>query len=229
MDHYEWYDSMFWYSHRKLSNSLDKLPAISALAEVFALLTNDTYLAGWWRTDLTNGLLWHSHQVWPSVIYRAPSWSWAAYDGLVDWTCKYRSKETESYCKIIDAQVTVNEESLYSHAITAYLRISGPLAKVKLERALEPFFDHPFAVLCSNRILAYGQLHNPSLEDIVDNPDATDIWAFLVARAGHYKHELCPTGLLLRRKTQSESGESEYLRIGHFIAPASVDMMVYNS
>jgi hypothetical protein len=46
------------YSKRKLSNLSDKLPAISALAEIFASHIQGDYLAGLWRRYLVYDLMW---------------------------------------------------------------------------------------------------------------------------------------------------------------------------
>ncbi|KAF2116879.1 heterokaryon incompatibility protein-domain-containing protein [Lophiotrema nucula] len=96
------------YSTRALSKRSDKLPAISAIANVFlerlnslrpAHLPSITYAAGLWHNaidpssvDIFFSLLWSpsgspsrasaqtSEEVYP---YRAPSWSWASLDAQV--------------------------------------------------------------------------------------------------------------------------------------------------
>ncbi|XDG05859.1 hypothetical protein ABKA04_005474 [Annulohypoxylon sp. FPYF3050] len=54
------------------------------IPEAHSVIGGD-YLAGNWSADLVNGLRWQS---WNGLLqraaqYRAPSWSWAAYDGQV--------------------------------------------------------------------------------------------------------------------------------------------------
>lgn len=85
------------YSSRDLTLEEDRLPAISGAARQFYLSrrrTNPgTYLAGLWRHDLFLGLLWHPRYSGPSLSvptrkpkdFRAPSWSWAAVEGPVDF------------------------------------------------------------------------------------------------------------------------------------------------
>jgi hypothetical protein len=94
------------FASRNLSVPSDKLPAISGVAKSYAkicgyALEENNYLAGLWRADLLNHLLWRNvfdqaFAVFQPVNYhhgrrmsgarpRAPSWSWAAIDGPVDY------------------------------------------------------------------------------------------------------------------------------------------------
>jgi hypothetical protein len=82
---WDWYDLIENYTTRNLTDADDKLPAISGLASVMETRTGDRYIAGLWLSHLSIGLLWHRRNDWltrPSR-YRAPSWSWAAFDGHI--------------------------------------------------------------------------------------------------------------------------------------------------
>ena len=81
-----WNKLLEGYSEREMSFEDDKLPAISALARRFSRHTKSGYFAGIWESHLLDGLQWYN----PGVSklrhpknYRAPSWSWAAYDGKI--------------------------------------------------------------------------------------------------------------------------------------------------
>lgn len=89
-----WNDILKIYASCALTNPNDKLVAISGVAKSFANIVGDGYLAGLWRGNFVNGLLWQvldpttamyrGEEYWPSVRperYRAPSWSWASVDG----------------------------------------------------------------------------------------------------------------------------------------------------
>jgi hypothetical protein len=82
---WDWYDFIENYTTRNLTNADDKLPAISGLASVMKSRIGDKYIAGLWHSHFTIGLLWHRKKEWLTqpVRYRAPSWSWAAYDGYI--------------------------------------------------------------------------------------------------------------------------------------------------
>jgi hypothetical protein len=83
-----WYKILMDYCSRKLTFSMDNLPAISGIAAMFQKLTNDVYLAGLWQNDISCGLAWKPlNKEYRSqdlddinLQYRAPSWSWARFD-----------------------------------------------------------------------------------------------------------------------------------------------------
>ena len=103
-----WFWAIQGYSRRHLTNPMDKLPALSGLAQnVFhpRRATGGCYLAGLWSNDILRQLLWENGEervvtfceanyipfsslrtitkLSKATVYRAPSWSWAAYDGPI--------------------------------------------------------------------------------------------------------------------------------------------------
>lgn len=90
--HHTWYALVAEYTSRVLTNSADKLPALSGLAATVQAITRDTYLAGHWRAELERSLFWTT-SVRPGAPmprrcpqYRAPSWAWPSVDGIVEWS-----------------------------------------------------------------------------------------------------------------------------------------------
>lgn len=90
----KWYWLLDQYSEKISTYQIDKLPALSAIAQEIQRLTGHTYLAGLWKEDLITGLLWQRRLVtnWMEPKHElrdlnlideagTPSWSWAAYDG----------------------------------------------------------------------------------------------------------------------------------------------------
>lgn len=84
-----WNDIMESYAKCDLTNPDDKLVAISGVVKDFAHAIDDEYVAGLWRKNIINGLLWVAKDelsplgAVPSVrpeMYRAPTWSWASLD-----------------------------------------------------------------------------------------------------------------------------------------------------
>jgi hypothetical protein len=79
------------YSQRSLTVSSDKLSAVSGLAQDVRQRLGappTDFLAGMWRHDLPNGLLWHVTGSSPPLrpdSWRAPSWSWASCDGGIGY------------------------------------------------------------------------------------------------------------------------------------------------
>ncbi|KAK5745375.1 hypothetical protein LTR17_001536 [Elasticomyces elasticus] len=95
------------YTSRSMSKSDDKLLAISGVAQVYAKVLKDDYLAGLWVSHLVLELLWRKERKDTGfgtdfkhrfdlkhrpVQYRAPSWSWASVDGVVGWIGHFRKK-----------------------------------------------------------------------------------------------------------------------------------------
>lgn len=56
--YYAWYDVLSAYTQRSLTVPSDKLPALSGLASEFARHVGDEYVAGLWRNNLPQDLLW---------------------------------------------------------------------------------------------------------------------------------------------------------------------------
>ncbi|PWY83593.1 hypothetical protein BO70DRAFT_379357 [Aspergillus heteromorphus CBS 117.55] len=101
-----WYRIVEDYTCRDLTVSTDKLPALSGIARTQALALNDQYVVGLWARDLAMGLLWAPRYAMnpgsdryfgqrerkPLVRpdkYRAPSWSWCAHDGQIEFVGNY--------------------------------------------------------------------------------------------------------------------------------------------
>ncbi|KAF7371096.1 HET-domain-containing protein [Mycena sanguinolenta] len=78
------------YTRRDLTHEKDRLIAIGAVAEEFGRFwKNSEYIAGIWRHNLLEDLLWSKqHAVGGSLPgrpaeYRAPTWPWASVNGTV--------------------------------------------------------------------------------------------------------------------------------------------------
>lgn len=75
------------YSPRNLSVPGDKLVALSGVAKHVMPYIKDAYVAGMWCRNLEKFLMWHVTGPKPRPpSYRAPSWSWASVDGLIQYT-----------------------------------------------------------------------------------------------------------------------------------------------
>jgi hypothetical protein len=77
------------YTTLQLTKHRDRLPALSGLAAVVKAKTQDVYLAGIWKSDLAQGLMWRvstGKKARPRQQQIAPSWSWANMDDIeTDW------------------------------------------------------------------------------------------------------------------------------------------------
>ncbi|KAF1829084.1 HET-domain-containing protein [Decorospora gaudefroyi] len=89
LDHYHaWLDSLELYSERQLTRSNDdKFAAFSGIVEhMHKVFSESAYIAGFFAFELPISLLWQvrtapkSRLTGDHLLYRAPSWSWAATD-----------------------------------------------------------------------------------------------------------------------------------------------------
>jgi hypothetical protein len=94
------------YSQRRLTFERDVLPAISGIAMQIQTKTNDTYLAGLWKTDLRRGLMWSTwpqRPASPCKAFRAPTWSWASIKNSVT----FAGDEYVPLIRVINAECTL--------------------------------------------------------------------------------------------------------------------------
>ncbi|KAK3348936.1 heterokaryon incompatibility protein-domain-containing protein, partial [Lasiosphaeria hispida] len=94
-----WVTIVKCYTKRELSDPHDKLPAVAALAEEYALTQPVTRYLGMWEEGFLLQCLWYVYdyssednsKVRRHPAYWAPSWSWASIDGDVSF--KWPDKE----------------------------------------------------------------------------------------------------------------------------------------
>ncbi|KAF2135187.1 uncharacterized protein K452DRAFT_314180 [Aplosporella prunicola CBS 121167] len=89
----DWLDLITMYSNCSLTKEKDKLIALSGMAQRIHEKTGATYCAGLWHDRISEGLLWlrESTPLSTPSSPRAPSWSWAAYDGPIQFATDERS------------------------------------------------------------------------------------------------------------------------------------------
>ncbi|KAK3896521.1 hypothetical protein C8A05DRAFT_39940 [Staphylotrichum tortipilum] len=82
MPQYLWQLLISDYSRCELTVPGDKLIAVEGLATAFAQLTGMTYFVGIWLELAWAGLAWKTDRLNSKMVPgRAPSWSWASFDG----------------------------------------------------------------------------------------------------------------------------------------------------
>ncbi len=172
------YDVVTEYSQRSLTYSKNRLPAIWALAQRFQSLSGDMYCVGLWRKDLLTGLLFKkgvSQSLENSADINAPTWSWAATDGKVDffyagvaeWPKPFKEANKDQECPYPD--VIVEEVSLGT---------IGPLSMGRTKHAKLTVSSFTTSKVCERRDW------NPHPDDLVSNKlfgrqaglDSTQLW-----------------------------------------------------
>jgi len=132
------------YPQRSLTKTEDKLVALSGIAsEMQSTLPDGRYLAGLWQTDILSQLLWHTWDIMPSgpaispatptKSYRAPSWSWASFDGRVRTYMllgiEYSRTACPKFANVLEAHTTNTYTDTTGRVTDGYIRLRGKLGK----------------------------------------------------------------------------------------------------
>ncbi|KAI0629756.1 heterokaryon incompatibility protein-domain-containing protein, partial [Trametes polyzona] len=113
-----WWQTVHSYSGRSTSYPTDRLVACGGVAEEFGRVLHMDYLAGLWRDTLLRDLLWVKNPQTvqrPRPAYRAPSWSWAALDGLIvlpNTICNAPWDGVDEIAEIVACSVRLEDEAL---------------------------------------------------------------------------------------------------------------------
>lgn len=102
-----WYQNVISqsYSRRKLTRAEDKLTAISGLARAFHRHFRSKYIAGLWELDLAFAICWRRRgPVRRPAVYRAPTFSWACVDALIEWPLRSTVKALDLTIQKVDVQ-----------------------------------------------------------------------------------------------------------------------------
>lgn len=112
-----WQEIVEDYSGRMLSKKSDKLPAIAGLAGVAQKATGDAYVAGVWRQNASQGLLWMhqrgKQEYARKMEFQAPTWSWASVKGPVRFLQDY-FQTTDLVVKFLSSKGRTTE-GFHSH------------------------------------------------------------------------------------------------------------------
>lgn len=163
----KWYELLEAYTHTSLSFFDDRLLAISAVAKRFCAamrLDPSDYLAGMWKIDLPQSMLWSQEPLLgrngpePASIERemkhAPSWSWASI------MAPARTIELSSLvpvAEVLCVEVARLSPNFFGGTDFCRLRLCGPICKfrrqfdngmpwihVRQEKVFQEFHDFDF-------------------------------------------------------------------------------------
>lgn len=92
-----WGSILSWYSNLSMTRPSDKLPALSGLASLAESALRCRYLYGIWNVNLPYGLFWHpvNRPMIQATEWRAPSWSWAALEGVIMFEKFFPEKDSK--------------------------------------------------------------------------------------------------------------------------------------
>lgn len=202
------------YTSRSLTESKDKLPALSAVAKAYHESTNDDYLAGLWRNALPQALLWMRSDIGHSYLplikqqapleYRAPSWSWASLDCSI-WMLHY----SDFVAEIIECSVRPATADPFGMVSSGKLVLKSPFLEGKIVIGKEERFH-----VRGKDIATFWLDEN----DFIKRHDADllrpTIAVLIAKQSYHY-------GLLLR---SSKSSPECFVRIGMFCSSDGLEV-----
>ncbi|KAJ4202012.1 hypothetical protein NW759_015480 [Fusarium solani] len=128
-----WHLTVDRYLSRELTNSMDKLPAISGIARVIQDITHSGYLAGIWSDNLSYDLAWAATSAemlsWSSerVVlsqYRGPTFSWVSIDEKVLWERLWGWVPASPFT-LIQAESTVEGKNPLGVVKSAHITLHG--------------------------------------------------------------------------------------------------------
>jgi hypothetical protein len=163
--HHLWYLLVEEYTLRSLTRFSDRLPALAGLARIFQDLfgSRSKYVAGIWSGDILNGLVWRRRLPLKlelcgqrqlevtgsqSPCYRAPSFSWASFDGPVRFAAAQRNRLTGDDCysaEMLSFDSTPTSFNPLGEVSGGALKIRAltiPLYQIPLHRQLEESDRH---------------------------------------------------------------------------------------
>lgn len=225
----QWYSLLYSYYPRQLTKSSDKLPALSGIARTIEEETGDKYVAGMWRSQLIEGLIWQAMGTLRGATkspleYRAPSWSWASMDGpfgnlglgedFLDENARWVDVAT-----VIDCRVELKGENPYGEVKSGWLEIKAPLEPLSASEEKEPDWErvpHKRAMRMKTRV--GNPFGSPCMFDTMDQEVASTVSLFALILTWRLtqddpKNRIYQALLI----TLVEGSESRYRRVGKIL------------
>ena len=138
--HHNWRALMSQYSRRQLTYGSDKLVAVASLASEFQKLTDDHYNAGCWASSMANDLLWETGG-FPKrpAEYRAPSWSWASFEGgEANWPEDHDASTSQVAFETMTTRITLAAMNKpFGHVLAGHVFVRTRLRSCAMDAALD--------------------------------------------------------------------------------------------
>jgi hypothetical protein len=158
------------YTSRQLTLPEDRLPALAGIARQLEKTWGDTYVAGLWREQLLEQLLWTSNYKPHSIgAYRAPSWSWAAVDGRITFD-SVGSKAQQS-AEILDIDLSVRILGDVQVQRLRLFAVVRPLTALHNVSDVEDDGTLQFVLLGWNYVSAFGLIVRPVERSIIPSDE----------------------------------------------------------
>lgn len=205
------------YTRGNLTFAGDKLLALSGIATELQRTTADDYLAGIWRSNLSQQLLWRTAYLdgEPSGVkppeYRAPSWSWASLDGKIFLGNLLESPSVPA-ASILDAQVSTIDDNNTGQVSHGILRVHGHIMEIEKGRLRFCSTKDPLGNLVLYEQL---ELYFDTREDAELQPPVDMVFCLPLVFSGITGRSTRVKGVLLK-SCDDEANKGKYRRIGRF-------------
>jgi hypothetical protein len=207
-----WSNIVLTYTRCDLTMGSDKLVAISGVAQMIRRRLKDEYLAGLWRNWLPYHLLWYKEMpadTGRSVVYRAPTWSWASVDGEA-WSHPISLMDGEAILvNIIEAVVQNAGSNDTGSVVSGRIKMRGMLKQTRL------FYLHEDEIY----MLLFDGRGPKDTNDSIAYPDCAErskdndeLWCVPVHRFEVEEGDWRIYGLILEKTPV----KGEYQRLGAF-------------
>lgn len=123
-----WHQLIETYSGRALTKDVDRLAALSGLAQMLKPTQDDVYHAGLWQSRLIDDLRWKVEKTTRrSRMYIGPSWSWVSVKGEVRYPF---SALTRNIAKVVACHCVLNASDQYGRVKDGRLTLSARVKEV---------------------------------------------------------------------------------------------------
>jgi hypothetical protein len=133
-----WDEIVTTYSQMDLSFEKDRLPALSGVARRYGEINERTYIAGLWKEDLLDQLLWRQEFMGRTVpgesitrksSRKLPTWPWISVRGRIGWdgvldNVQYSTKQ--DLARIVSEDIVYSANDKYIDPEHARLTVEGP-------------------------------------------------------------------------------------------------------
>ncbi|KAF2812942.1 HET-domain-containing protein [Mytilinidion resinicola] len=208
-----WLQLVMQFSQKQLTKEMDVFPALAGVASLMKQRLGEAFCAGSWRSTLHLELLWVAFDAphTSPAQWRAPSWSWAALNGEVEY---YSFKQWAGFQPAAD--ILHVEAEWTSQAFSSPLR---PSAHMVVRGFLEPVTYNPepndwrlqdiicYVLLPADQTIAATYSHSWAVFDRKPPPVERVFWCLGIC-VERTDHHYC---LLLE---QIGNQPDEYRRIG---------------
>ncbi|KAK4186738.1 heterokaryon incompatibility protein-domain-containing protein [Podospora australis] len=156
-----WRFVVMTFSLRAITDPGDKLLAVAAIAEYYGQRFEqdlgqhkDRYLAGMWKENLLYDCLWSVKQWTPSSYpakYRAPSWSWAAVEGVIEFyllgvpevvSLQLGNRSSERQPRVMQCELLEVKTKLYAET-SPYGAVTGGFMRIRARARLVVWVRKP--------------------------------------------------------------------------------------